>query len=339
MSHNRFFRNEKPSVSQKKRHAVDLGGGGNFFLSTAAGIVDDAITIGASKSEFQIQLAIFEKHFDLPFTVSKDASQETLQYVQSSPIKMAQFVKQFALALRKETVGIMKRDPETYQNAFITPQGTISAQTLCEEFSWVHECAINALEQVIKKSINLKETASEKNIFSRKKPFSSNAICISRQDQYYYAEVNNPLLFIAVNNQHEPVEAVVSSDMPNIISSIKNGNKAIVETYDDHVKRLSKAVEWDGLGKEKLLEMYYTGIKYNQKCRVGCEKGDQQYFENIKQTLNGGTNLRALNGNASNDDTINRAIHAIARSISLGNRSAEEVYQHLDEPKNPGVSN
>ena len=344
----RFFSDSGiPSTGEKRAGPafVDVGGYGDCgFRSVAAGIIDGFLHHPRAYADLLSKVlahhvGYFPAHrTTLPgLTTPTDRMQQLIK-----TIRMSELVPAMAYTLRQMAVTEMLASPSRYRGAFVQRHEGTTPDEMRKAGTWIDESSIAALAHVLDLPIEVHVVGRGKTLPMRLRYNDLGAaqapVVMRLQDGHYTPRVHNKDRFEARISQRThavlPAEIKAPADRPlsEIYAEIAAEDKRLVDAFESAYDRLAVMVAAGELSKDDLLAMYIKGMATSdylsgRVAHVCAEHGSQQFFDEIIQAQRGEQSSVL---SAPGDDTVNELVHALARAMTIGQMSEENVFAHVD---------
>lgn len=363
-----FFENfseSKADKGLKKPTYVNVGGTGDCgFRAVAAGLIDNFLTHPHLNPELLAK--VLAKHFTyfpahriaIPGLVTPG---ERMHFM-IQQIRMGELVQSLAYTLRQIAVDALCANPELYPGAFVDEarQDKVSPEYMRRPTTYIDESSIAALANALKMPIKVRVVEVGKELplsfcYNQEStnPATNPEVGIRLKSQHYV-----PLVYAA--DRFTPVAArpaqmlkpstladntVRDPDLPAILMRIDEENKRLVSDFEAAKNLLNTMVSAGELTKNNLLDIYIKQRPQSDYLKgrmyaAGKEHyGTQRIFEAISRATTPEVVEPFLGGH---DKLVtDELVHAIARAISIGDMTADDVFTVLDtkdSDPNQGIS-
>ena len=363
-----FFENYsegKVDKDLRKPTYVNVGGMGDCgFRSVAAGIIDNFLAHPHLNPELLAK--VLARHFTyfpshriaIPGLVTPG---ERMHYM-IQQIRMGELVQSLAYTLRQIAVDALCANPELYPGAFVgeAQQEKVSPEYMRRPATYIDESSIAALAETLKMPIKVRMVEAGKELplsfcYSQESmnPATNPEVGIRLKNQHYVPLVYAPDRFTQVAARPAQMlkpstvadSKVCDPDLAAILVRVEEENKRLVSDFESTKNLLNAMVNAGELTKNDLLDLYIKKRTQSDYLKgrmhaAGKEHyGTQRIFEVISRATTPEVVAPFLGGH---DKLVtDELVHAIARAISIGDMTAEEVFTNLDEKgkdPNQGVS-
>ena len=345
-----FFSNPGSTTADrlhKKPVFVDVGGNGDCgFRAVAACLIDGFLQRPRAYGElFSKVLASHFNYFPahrttLPGLVTPiDRVQQIIKQV-----RMGDLLQYLAYTLRQIAVTEMCAHPELYRGAFVERNEGTAPETMRKPTSWIDESSIAALAKGLGFPIEV-QVAERGKILPMRLRYNDVGVgkpkvVMKLQDGHYTPRVSSVERFNTVRSQPvrelHPVTNSLTPDpsLVDIHAAIAAADERLVLAFEQAYDRLAVMVAVGELNKDDLLAMYVKNMTNSDYLagRVACinaEHGTQHFFDAIIRVQRG-LQKGALPADDNDQYIIDELIHALARAISIGQMSAENVFSQID---------
>ena len=339
-----------PAVFAQKSNIINLGGNGGDcgFRAMAATIMDNIFVRPRANEELAKNILILHAHYfpQSPKAVRLMTNTQHFSSLASSPTSRARFLTELAYVLRQAAVDEICAHPEQYRGAFADQDEGTAPKKMRQDTTWIDETAIAALSNKLKLPITVQVVELNKELPMRfcynaemeKPPGSPITLQLQLPQQHYLAQVNNPDNFALINpDRIEPVKPIATPpedpELAEILAQLAEADALLLKEYDQTSDRLQFMVNNGELSKDDLIDIYIKGLNHSDYLQgrvkyVGIEHGNQHFFETLQNASNGVKPV-TLPDESYEQQITNELIHAIARSISIGQLD-HSVYESVE---------
>ncbi len=344
----------------KLRIAVHVGGHGDCgFRSVAAGFIDNFLM----HSHFSIDLLnkVFSRHFVyFPQHRPQMSGLTTVSNMMTrllADVSKTELIQTMAFTLRQLAVDEMVARPEKYRGAFIQAHEQTSPALMRDPTTKIDDSSLLALAYALDMPIEVRVVASGKELYfpslnyppgikvSATKP----KVVIELKAGHYRPELLDPSAFKSdiydTFSEVKPTlgRPVADPELSEILLRIEIEEQRLIAEFEGLRNNLNHMLKDGTLTKNKLLELYIKGMPTSDylqgRVRHVDEEQGHSYFSSALDSAPGVGQDRHSPLHTYDEDVSVELVHAIARAISLGHMSADDVYAQIDQQQDESLSN
>lgn len=343
-NHHGFFSSQVSTANHLDNTHAFVDVGGCCIRAVAAGLID--VFLNHPREHAELLNHVLTSHFrwfpshrsTLPGLVTP--TERIQQLVADVPGQ--ELVYYMAVTLRQFAITEMNMHHLRYRDAFIGHSVATSIEEMRKHTTWVDPGSlIAALAKVLAIGIEVREVGRVKVLPKRSLYTSASAgrsiVVLQLQDGHYTPRITVSDRFTSQLVRTLPY-AIHSVAHDHSLSEIQDArameDKRLVEVFAATYKRLYGMVNAGELHKKALLDIYIKGMPTQDNLSedvacVGLEHGTQRIFDEMLR-LHRPIHKESLSVE-DGQHVEHEVVHALARDIAIGRRSAEHVFAQIDE--------